>query len=118
MSATPTFIDTKTIIVNLLKADRKSYLRFDRLLELLSFIYDKLKDQCELKHYNIFFNVDLDSIERTVRYNAKIFGLDIDAGTIYLREPQSIDLLAEQYQVDDIITHIISEYEKLCKIVV
>lgn len=110
MSATPTFIDTKTIIVNLLKADKKTYLRFDRLQELLSFIYDKLKDQCELTHYNIFFNVNFDAIERTVRYNDKIFGLDIEAGTIYLRDPQSIDLLVEQYRVDDIITRIISEY--------
>ena len=94
MFKVPTFIDTKTIIVNLLKADKKTYLSFDRLQELLSFLYNELKDQCRLENYNIFFNVNFDAIERTVRYNEKIFGLDIEAGTIYLREPKSIDLLA------------------------
>ena len=105
-----TFIDTKTIIVNLLKADKKTYLSFDRLQELLSFLYNELKDQCRLENYNIFFNVNFDAIERTVRYNEKIFGLDIEAGTIYLREPKSIDLLANQYQVDQTILSIISSY--------
>ena len=57
-----------------------------------------------------FFNVNFDSIERTVRYNEKIFGLDIEAETIYLREPKSIDLLANQYQVDETILSIILSY--------
>ena len=94
MFKVPTFIDTKTIIVNLLKADKKMYLSFDRLQELLSFLYNELKEQCRL----------------TVRYNEKIFGLDIEAGTIYLREPKNIDLLANQYQVDETILSIISNY--------
>lgn len=110
MSKVPTFIDTKTIIVNLLKADKKTYLSFDRLQELLSFLYCELKDRCQLENYNIFFNVSFDAIERTVRYNDEIFGLDIEAGTIYLREPQSIELLADLYQVDDTILNIISSY--------
>ena len=54
MFKVPTFIDTKTIIVNLLKADKKTYLSFDRLQELLSFLYTELKDQCCLENYNIF----------------------------------------------------------------
>ena len=49
MFKVPTFIDTKTIIVNLLKADKKTYLSFDRLQELLSFLYNELKDQCRLE---------------------------------------------------------------------
>ena len=59
MFKVPTFIDTKTIIVNLLKADKKTYLSFDRLQELLSFLYTELKDQCCLENYNIFFNCPL-----------------------------------------------------------
>ena len=110
MFKVPTFIDTKTIIVNLLKADKKTYLSFDRLQELLSFLYTELKEQCRLENYNILFNVNFDAIERTVRYNEKIFGLDIEAETIYLREPKSIDLLANQYQVDETILSIILSY--------
>lgn len=110
MSTTPTFIDTKTIIVNLLKADQANCLSFGRLQDLLFFIYDKLKERCELENYNIFFNINFDAIERTVRYNDMIFGLDIDAERIYLREPQSIDTLAQQYPVDEIISDIILAY--------
>ena len=36
MFKVPTFIDTKTIIVNLLKADKKTYLSFDRKYVRLS----------------------------------------------------------------------------------
>ena len=63
MFKVPTFIDTKTIIVNLLKADKKMYLSFDRLQELLSFLYNELKEQCRLENYNILFNVNFDAIE-------------------------------------------------------
>ena len=110
MNAIRTFIDTKTIIVNLLKADKKNYLSFGRLHGLLQFIYDELKKCCALDNYNIFFNINFDAIERTVLYDNQIFGLDIDEGRIYLRESQNIDQLAEQYQVDSTIGSIISRY--------
>ena len=106
----PEFIDTKTIIVNLLKEDKRNYLSIDRLLELLDFIYAELKKTCKLDEYQIMFDINFDAIERTVRYNNNIFRLDIDGERIYLRTPDEIDNLVSQYQVDDTIHEIIRRY--------
>lgn len=106
----PRFIDTKTIIVNLLKEDKKNYLPLERLQKLLERIYEELKNQCKLDGYRISFNINFGAIERTVLYNRNIFGLDIDGENIYLRENQSIDELAMQYQVDETIHEIIKNF--------
>lgn len=104
------FVDTKTIIVNLLKEDKKTYLPLDRLQKLLECIYEELRKQCKLGGYRISFNINFGAIERTVLYNRNIFGLDIDGENIYLRENQSIEELAEQYQVDETIHEIIKNF--------
>lgn len=106
----PQFVDTKTIIVNLLKEDKKNYLPLERLQKLLECIYVELRKQCKLSGYRISFNVNFGAIERTVLYNKNIFGLDIDGENIYLRGNQSIDELAEQYQVDETIHVIIKNF--------
>lgn len=106
----PKFIDTKTIIVNLLKEDQKEYLSFDRLQELLNFIYKELLNRKILDDYHILFDINFDSIERTVLYNNNIFILDLDDEAIYLRQPNLISDLAKRYQVDDTIYNIIREF--------
>lgn len=106
----PKFVDTKTIIVNLLKEDKKTYLPLDRLQKLLGCIYEELQKQSKLDGYRISFNINFGAIERTVLYNRNIFGLDIDGENIYLKENQSIDELAEQYAVDDTIRSIIKNF--------
>ena len=106
------FVDTKTIIVNLLKEDKKTYLSLDRLQDLLEFIYEELRKRKMLDGYRISFNINFGAIERTVLYNRHIFGLDIDGENIYLREDQSIDELASQYQVDATIESIIKDFAK------
>ena len=106
----PQFVDTKTIIVNLLKEDKKTYLPLERLQKLLECIYEELRKQCKLSGYRISFNVNFGAIERTVLYNRNIFGLDIDGENIYLRGNRSIDELAEQYQVDETIRKIIKNF--------
>lgn len=110
MMTMPQFVDTKTIIVNLLKEDKKTYLPLDRLQKLLECIYEELRRQCKLSGYRISFNINFDAIERTVLYNRNIFGLDIDGENIYLRADQSIDELADQYQVDETIHEIIKNF--------
>lgn len=103
-------VDTKTIIVNLLKVDQKTYTSFKRLQELIHFIYLGLKEQCKLKSYQISFDINFDAIERTVLYNSRIFDLDIDGEIIYLRETESVERLALRYQADDTIFRIIQSF--------
>lgn len=103
----PKIVDTKTIIINLLKVDKKSYLSVKRLQELIHFIYLQLKEQCILEEYKISFDINFDAIERTVLYNNRIFDLDIDGETIYLRKKESVDQLVQYYQTDTTISKII-----------
>lgn len=106
----PKSIDTKTIIVNLLKEDAQDYLSLDRLRSLLRFIHRELLERNILDNYQIFFDVNFNSIRRTVLCNETIFVLDFDGDNIYLREPMSIDTLADRYQVDETIRGIIHTF--------
>lgn len=112
-NAVPRFIDTKTIIVNLLKEDKKTYLSVKRLQELIDFIYLSLREKCKLDEYRISFDINFDAIERTVLYNNNIFGLDIDSEVIYLRESKSVEILSRQYQADSTILEIIKCFKNL-----
>lgn len=106
-----TCVDTKTIIVNLLNRDKKDYLKIDRLLRLLDFIYDELSRQNKLDDYRIAFDINFYSIERTVQYNRDLFDLDIDGKTLRLRKHNSEGDLARRYTVDETIRKIIEEFD-------
>ena len=103
-------LDTKTIIVNLLKEDKKKYLSIERLQNLLTFIQVELSKRDKLGDYTTFFSINFNAIERTVLYNNSIFKLDITGEMIYLREEKSADALAEQYQISEEIKTIIIEF--------
>lgn len=107
---TKTCVDAKTIIVNLLKEDRKDYLSIDRLLKLVGFLYEELDKKAKLDRYQISFDINFYSIERTVQYNSDIFELDIDGEHLRLRERESAEKLAEKYQVDETIISIIRDF--------
>lgn len=108
-----TYVDTKTIIVNLLKEDKKNYLSVDRLQKLVDFIYLELSKQNKLNEYQISFDINFYSIERTVQYNNDIFELDIDGENLRLKKRKSADDLAEKYQVDDTIITIIRHFQNI-----
>lgn len=103
-------LDTKTIIVNLLKEDKKIYLSIERLQNLLTFIQVELSKRNKLGDYTTFFSINFNAIERTVLYNNSIFKLDITGEMIYLREEKSADALAEQYKISEEIKTIIIEF--------
>lgn len=106
-----TCVDAKTIIVNLLKEDQKDYLSIDRLQKLVNFIYVELSKSKELDKYQISFDINFYSIERTVQYNSDIFELDIDGECLRLRERKSAEDLARKYQADGTIIAIIKKFQ-------
>ncbi len=108
-----TYVDTKTIIVNLLKEDKKNYLSVERLQKLVDYIYSELSKQNKLNEYQISFDINFYSIERTVQYNNDIFELDIDGENLRLKKRESADDLAEKYQVDDTIISIIRHFQNI-----
>lgn len=110
--AAPTTVDTRTIIVNLLKEDQSTCLPLQRLIDLLDFIYSELNKKGLLGNYRIFFDVNFASVQRTVIYDNLIFGLNISEEVIFLQPPQSIDKLANEWRVDDTIGDIIHAFHE------
>ena len=111
MTRVPVYVDTKTIIVNLLKEDKKTYLPIDRLIDLLDYIYEQLQEQNKLEDYQIMFDVYFDAIERTVIYNNNLFALDTDDNTIYLKDRNSFDTVTN-CKFDDTINSIVKKFSK------
>lgn len=103
-------VDTKTIIVNLLKEDQKDYLSVDRLLSLMRFIYNELSTENKLDDYRIAFDINFYSIERTVQYNNDLFDLDLDGKTLRLRKRNSESDLADKYKIDSTLQNIIAKF--------
>ena len=112
MAHIPHFVDTKTIIVNLLRADENQFLSFDRLQNLLDYIYIELQKQNKLEDYQIMFDVYFDAIERTVSYNGDIFSLGIDNETIYLKDRSllDMDLSSTTCVLDDTLKTIVNDF--------
>lgn len=108
----PKFVDTKTIIVNLLREDRQEYLSFDRLQKLLSYIYQELWRQGKLRDYQISFDVNFDALERTVIYNRDIFALDLEGEVIYLRNSRNLDMYVTNYRLDDTLLDIVHRFAR------
>ena len=106
----PIFIDTKNIIVNLLKEDKKEYLSIERLQNLLNHIYIELWKLKKLNDYQMTFDINFDAIERTVLYNKEIFALDTNKETIYLCNSGDINNLADNFRVDSTLLSIIKKF--------
>lgn len=110
MNSMPKFVDTKTIIVNLLREDRREYLPLDRLQQLLNYIYKELWQLGKLKDYQISFDVNFEALERTVVYNRDIFALDVDGETIYLRHTGRTDMDSSDYELDQTLAGIVHKF--------
>lgn len=104
------FYDTKTIIVNLLKKDNKTFLSVGRLQDLLDFIYLQLQEKNKLDEYQIVFDVYFDALERTVIYNGNIFALDIDDKTIYLTDLTEFNSATSNCVLDDTLDSIVTDF--------
>jgi uncharacterized protein YfeS len=93
------YITPKTVIINLLKAEEKYYVKYDRVMEFVEYIYNQLVTGGHISPYvkRVIFEVNFDAIERTVRYYDKLF--DLIGETIYLR--QNIDKAYESEGKED-----------------
>lgn len=112
-SAGKRVIDTKTIIINLLNEDQKTFTSISRLHKLISFIYNTLTRENKLDNYITFFDLNFDAIERTVMYNNSIFWLDIERDTVYLREKYSLYELVEEFKADEDLLRIITDFKRV-----
>ena len=81
-------IDAETIIVNLLREDKKYYVDIDRIDRLCSYIKEQLIQGNYFDEYQtVVFDVNFDAIARTVQYRSNIF--DLVGDRIYLKCDQN-----------------------------
>ncbi len=106
------YINAGTVIVNLLKEEKKKYLTLERLEELVFYIHDQLVEQNYINELqDVVFNVNFNAIERTVLYNNNVFELVGD--TIYLKCDQIPEQIIKKYESDTIIIDMIREFVKV-----
>lgn len=116
MITVPRFIDTKTIIVNLLKEDKQRFLSVSRLNELLDFIYIKLLESNKLDKYQITFDINYNALARTIIYSGNIFALDFDNSKIYVKEAYSFEKIADENLLDPTILGFVQEFAEKEKV--
>lgn len=105
-----TYLDTKTIIINVMKAQNEIWIHIEDLQEIMIVIKEELEKQGKLDNYHIWYVEDFYSIERSVSFNNDIFEMSEDTQQILLRKKEMLDVLADNYQIDKTITAIIQNY--------
>ena len=100
-------IDAETIIVDLLREDKKYYVDIDRIDQLCRYIKEQLIQGDHFDDYQtVVFDVNFDAIARTVQYRSNIF--DLVDGRIYLKCEQ--DKLPNPPQTCAYLKKMISEF--------
>lgn len=101
------YIDTKTLIVSLMAADKKDCLSVDRLEKATDFIFEELAKRGKTKDYEIATGINKYSIARTVQYNNDLFELDTDGEKIRMKDGSMVFNFMEIYSSDITIATIV-----------
>ena len=100
-------IDAETVIVNLLREDKKYYVDIDRIDQLCSYIKEQLiRGKYFDEYQTVVFDVNFDAIARTVQYRNNIF--DLIGDRIYLKCEQ--DQLLNIPHPNDCLQKMISDF--------
>lgn len=103
-------VDTKSIVVHLMKEDKRDSVSVSRVLELMQFLFESLSEKKLESNYHISYDINVYSIERMAKYNSDIFDLDFCMETLYLKKQNSEYELAAKYPVDETIQSIIHSF--------
>lgn len=102
------YINAEKVIVNLLKHEEKKYLDLAEIHDLCSYIEKQLKTQKYMNRYSkAYFDVNFDSIERTVEYHQHVFALVGDR--IYLKQSMPNDYQIN-YGMDSVSNEILVSF--------
>lgn len=104
-------VETKNIMINLIKYNYSDRLRITEYLELLKFLWIELKNRNLLDKYEIAFDVDVESLKRVVEYNSDIFVDDIKySNDIRIKVPEMLRDYIGRYFIDETIDEIVKNY--------
>lgn len=104
-------VQTKDIMINLIKYNRSDRLTTSEYLNLIKFIYKKLKESQLLEKYEIAFDIDIESLKRVAEYNSDIFIDEIMySDEIRIKSPRKLEDYFERYFIDETIDAIVKNY--------
>ncbi|MBE6149903.1 MAG: hypothetical protein E7170_04205 [Firmicutes bacterium] len=107
-------IQTKDLIINLIKYNNSDRITTIDYLELLKFIYKKLKEQKLLDKYEIAFEIDTESLKRVAEYNSDILVDEIEySNEIRIKSPTKLEDYFKKYSIDETVDEIIKNYCEL-----
>lgn len=104
------FVYPKTIVLNLLREEKKSEISIERILQLMRFVHAELYAQGKLEDYFINFEINADSLRRTVEYNPDMFELDISEEIIRITKDHPVEYWTKQYPWDDTLNGIVKKF--------
>ncbi len=100
-------IDAETVIVNLLREDKKYYVDIDRIDRLRSYIKEQLIQGIYFNEYQtVVVDVNFDAISRVVQYRSDIF--DLAGDRIYLK--CELDQLPDIPHTNDCLRKMICDF--------
>lgn len=104
-------VQTKDIMITLIKYNHSDRLTVSEYLDLLKIIYQKLKETQLLDKYEIAFDVDIESLKRVAEYNSDIFIDEISySNEIRIRVPENLNDYFEKYFIDETMDRIVKDY--------
>lgn len=104
-------VQTKDIMITLIKYNHNDRLTTSEYLDLLKIIYKKLKETQLLDKYEIAFGVDIESLKRVAEYNSDIFIDEIRySDEIRIRVPENLSDYFKKYFIDETIDRIVKDY--------
>lgn len=104
-------VQTKDIMITLIKYNRSDRLTTSEYLDLLKIIYKKLKEIQLLDKYEIAFDADIESLKRVTEYNSDIFIDEIGySDEIRIRIPENLSDYFKKYFIDETMDRIVKDY--------
>lgn len=104
-------VQTKDIMITLIKYNYGDRLTTSEYLDLLKIIYQKLKETQLLDKYEIAYDVDIESLKRVAEYNSDIFIDEISySDEIRIRVPENLNDYFEKYFIDETMDRIVKDY--------
>lgn len=104
-----THLDTKTIIINAMKARDEIFISIEDLQDIMIEIREQLEKQGKLDDYHVWYVEDYHSIVNSISFNNDIFKFNEYSENIFLRKKEMLSVLIENYQIDETITKIIQD---------
>lgn len=102
------YVHADGVIVNLLKEEKKSFVDMSEVFQFCDYIEEQLRKQEYIeKIQSVYFDINFNAIERTVKYNNYIF--DLVGDRIFLKQMITPEI-ETRFDVQPILSDLIKQF--------